>query len=77
MKKPLTVHVMAARISRAIFEVGDENGRPATRIQFKLGDYPDNEIDACGLCEDALTNVVVTTLQQMCDEVDELMTTIP
>lgn len=55
---------LADLIARDVFEVGDERDQPCTRIQFKLGEWPDNETDAGGLCEPSLAGVVYRSLQK-------------
>ena len=53
---------MAQKIAQAIMRVGDEPGSPCKRIQFKGGEWPDNERNQGGLCEDALFRIVYRTL---------------
>lgn len=54
-------HELAAKLAAAVFSVGCERGRPH-RIEFKLGEYPDNERSGGGLCETALASVLYHAL---------------
>ena len=51
----------AARIARAIFECGNEPGKPTQRIQFKHGPWQ-HETGGGGLCEQALIGVIYSVL---------------
>lgn len=56
---------LAAKLARAIFEVGDEPmklGGPTQRLQFMGGRYPDAEKDMGGLNEASLTAVIARAL---------------
>ena len=57
-KKELSEH-----IARKIFEVGDEINSPTQRIQFIGGEYPDNEKTQGGMCERALRDFILRTMQ--------------
>lgn len=54
---------LSISIARDIMEGGSFNGVKATRIQFKGGSYPENEISMGGLCEVALTSVIYESLR--------------
>lgn len=57
------ITAVANKVARDIMATGDEYGQACKRIQFKLGDYPDEQ-DAGGLCEHALANVVASSLRE-------------
>lgn len=59
------IHDMATKAARAIFVCGDERKRPTTRISFVSGEWPDNEKQGGGLCEEALTNVIFSALRYL------------
>ena len=52
---------LASFLARRIMYLGDEPGKPATRIQYKLGTYP-NEESAGGLNERALASFIRDSL---------------
>jgi hypothetical protein len=45
---------IAKKLARALIKLGDHYESPCQRIQFMCGEYPDNEIPAGGMCEEAL-----------------------
>ena len=45
---------LARTIARDLISCGDEPGDPCHRIAFIGGEYPDNEIEHGGLCEESL-----------------------
>ncbi len=55
---------IAENIARYIFEIGDENNSPTKRIQFMGGDYPDNETNQGGVCEESLAMYIERMLHE-------------
>jgi hypothetical protein len=53
---------LAAKIARRIFQYGDEPNSPCTRLQFKGGEWPDNERNQGGTCESSLAENILKTL---------------
>jgi len=60
--KPLLM-LLSESIARDIMAGGSFRGVKATRIQFKGGAYPENEISMGGLCEAALASVIYESLR--------------
>ena len=54
----------AARLARAVFACGDDVRGKCKRIQFKLRDWPDDEISGGGLCETALAYLLYRELRR-------------
>ncbi len=50
--------ILAQKIAREIFKIGDEPNSPTQRIQFIGGEYPNNEKPQGGLCEVALVKFI-------------------
>ena len=61
--KPDSFDGLGSTLARGIFELGDEQGSLCKRIQFKLGDLPE-ERDGGGLCESSLANVISELLRR-------------
>lgn len=38
------------RLAEAFFALGDKKGETCSRVQFKIGQYPDHETDNGGMC---------------------------
>lgn len=62
---------LARVLAREIFKKGVFRGETPHRIQFMLGNYPDNEFVGCGLCEDALKHVIFDVLCKYTNEESE------
>jgi hypothetical protein len=45
---------LAKHLARELFALGDEGDEQCRRIQFKLGEWPDNERNGGGMNEDAM-----------------------
>ena len=54
----------AARLARAVFACGDDVRGKCKRIQFKLRDWPGDEISGGGLCETALADLLYRELRR-------------
>ena len=54
----------AARLARAVFACGDDVRGRCKRIQFRLRDWPDDEISGGGLCETALADLLYRELRR-------------
>lgn len=58
---------LACTLARDLFDMGSEPSRGELgivhRIAFKAGDYPDNETELGGLCEDALARRIDASLK--------------
>jgi hypothetical protein len=55
---------LAAAIARKIFEAGDMPHDKTQRIQFKGGEWPDNETSLGGFNERALADCILGVLEQ-------------
>jgi len=51
-------------IARDIFVIGDEKDSPTQRLRFMGGEYPDNEKNQGGLCEQALAKAIEKSLKK-------------
>lgn len=56
--------LLAVRLARGIFEVGDEPDDKVQRIQFMGGDYPDHETKLGGLGESSLADYLDWLLER-------------
>ena len=59
---------LAAKLARAVFACGDDSRGKCRRIQFKIGEYPNDEISGGGLCEVALADVLRRSMPNIADE---------
>jgi hypothetical protein len=55
---------LAKKIARDILQCGDGTRGKCKRIQFKIGDWPDNEHSNGGLCEEAPASVILKSLRK-------------
>jgi len=57
---------IAGYVARDIFAAGDEawRGERTQRIQFMGGEWPDNETEIGGFCEEALRDCIEKSLLQ-------------
>ena len=56
--------ILAEKIARDIFALGDEPTDMVQRIEFKGGEYPGKETGLGGLCERALASYIAKSLEK-------------
>jgi hypothetical protein len=56
---------LVTKIAHHIFNCGHEPNDKVQRLEFKGGQYPDNETNLGGLCLDALINVIEQCLDDL------------
>ena len=56
---------LSHKMASELLKVGDEPNSPVHRIEFKGGEYPDNEIPQGGMNLDSLTRWIYRELPEM------------
>lgn len=54
---------LASILAREIFKLGDEPNSPCQRLEFKGGEWPDNEREQGGICEQALVEFLAKQIK--------------
>ena len=55
-------------IARRVFSMGDRNGDKCQRLEFKGGNWPDNETSLGGICESSLASHIASILSEFTRE---------
>lgn len=62
----MTTEELGKHLARKLFELGDVGpDNPCTRIEFKCGEWPSNEVAAGGLIEQPLADFLTSVLDDI------------